>query len=97
MVTFEYTLLRDENDAPAQAEKLAQLARHHHAKVNLIPYNEVPDKPFRRPERARTDAFLAVLLRHHIQATLRVEKGTNVDAACGQLRRRQKQDGGDPR
>jgi len=87
MVTFEYTLLRDENDAPEQAEKLAKLAKTHHAKVNLIPYNEVPDKPFRRPERARIEAFLAVLLRHHVQATVRMEKGGKVAAACGQLRR----------
>ena len=88
MVTFEYTLLRGENDEPEHAEMLAKLARTHHAKVNLIPYNEVPGKPYRRPERARIDAFLDVLLRRHVQATVRVEKGGNVDAACGQLRRR---------
>jgi len=88
MVTFEYTLLRGENDETEHAEKLAKLAKSHHAKVNLIPYNEVPGKPFRRPEKARVDAFLNVLLHRHIQATVRVEKGGNVDAACGQLRRR---------
>lgn len=87
MVTLEYTLIRDENDSAAQAEKLSALARRHHAKVNLIPYNEVPDKPFRRPAADKVDAFLRILLSHEIQATVRVEKGGNVNAACGQLRR----------
>lgn len=86
MVTFEYTLLADINDSHAQAEKMAQIAREHHAKVNLIPYNQVTAE-FKRPTERAIKDFENILLRHNVQVTVRVEKGAKVSAACGQLRK----------
>jgi 23S rRNA (adenine2503-C2)-methyltransferase len=54
--------------------------------VNLIPYNKVEGLPWARPEEAAQRAFLAALVRHGASATLRREKGDEIDAACGQLR-----------
>jgi len=86
MITFEYILIAGINDAPAQAAPLAGLARRLHAKVNLIPYNPVEGLAWRRPSEAPQKAFLAALLRLGIKATLRIEKGRDIEAACGQLR-----------
>lgn len=85
MITFEYTLLDGVNDKPGDAEKLAALARRMHAKVNLIPYNQTT-ADFRRPPDKAIRSFHAILERHDIQVTLRMEKGSKVSAACGQLR-----------
>ena len=90
MVTFEYTLIRGINDSRDQAVKLAAIAAQHHAKVNLIPYNQTSPQ-FERPTDRTVRAFEAVLLERQIQVTVRVEKGSNVAAACGQLRRRHTQ------
>ncbi len=86
MLTFEYLLLAGVNDSPADARALIRLARPLGAKVNLIPYNRVEGLPWRRPAEAACEAFLAELERGGIKATLRREKGTDIDAACGQLR-----------
>jgi len=86
MMTFEFILIQDVNDMPAQAEKLAGLCKRLKAKVNLIPYNPVPGLPWKRPSDDRCRAFQAVLKRHGVLATLRTEKGTDINAACGQLR-----------
>lgn len=86
MVTFEYTLLAGINDSRAQAEALAALAREHHAKVNLIPYNQT-GMGFRRPERAAVEEFRRILESRGARVTVRVEKGGGSSAACGQLRR----------
>ncbi|MDD3117685.1 MAG: 23S rRNA (adenine(2503)-C(2))-methyltransferase RlmN [Victivallales bacterium] len=86
MVTFEYTLIRGINDSRDQAAKLATIALAHHAKVNLIPYNQTSPQ-FERPTDRSVRAFEAVLLERKVQVTVRVEKGSKVAAACGQLRR----------
>jgi 23S rRNA (adenine2503-C2)-methyltransferase len=86
MLTFEYILIAGVNDAVAQAAPLAELARRLHAKVNLIPYNKVEGLPWERPDEAAQEAFLAALERQRVTATLRREKGHDIDAACGQLR-----------
>ncbi len=88
MITFEYTLLKGVNDSYEQAEKLAQLARKQHAKVNLIPFNSVTETEFIRPEDHHILSFLKILTDSGIQATCRLKKGDNINAACGQLRRR---------
>jgi len=85
-LTFEYILIDRVNDTPAQARALAGHARALRAKVNLIPYNTVEGLPWRRPDRARQSAFLEILRRQNIAATIRTEKGGDIDAACGQLR-----------
>ncbi|MEX2578533.1 MAG: 23S rRNA (adenine(2503)-C(2))-methyltransferase RlmN [Verrucomicrobiales bacterium] len=86
MITFEYILIQGINDGLDQAEALAKRARSLHAKVNLIPYNTVEGLPWERPGEAQQQAFLGVLSRANITATLRREKGHDIDAACGQLR-----------
>ena len=86
MLTFEYILIAGVNDAADQVKPLAQLARRLNAKVNLIPYNKVEDLPWERPSEPAQEAFLSALERQNVTATLRREKGHDIDAACGQLR-----------
>jgi 23S rRNA (adenine2503-C2)-methyltransferase len=86
LITFEYILIAGVNDAIAETKSLAQLARRLHAKVNLIPYNQVDGLDWARPDEARQEAFLAALEKQKVTATLRREKGHDIAAACGQLR-----------
>lgn len=86
MITFEYILIEGVNDDLDQAEILARRAKALHAKVNLIPYNTVEGLSWKRPSVAQQDAFLGVLSRSNVTATIRREKGHDIDAACGQLR-----------
>lgn len=86
MITLEYILIAGVNDALTQIKPLAQLAHRLHAKVNLIPYNKVEDLPWVRPTDEAQEKFLAALEREKVIATLRREKGHDIDAACGQLR-----------
>ena len=85
-LTFEYILIAGVNDSEEQAHLLAQHARRLFAKVNLIPYNAVEELEWSRPSRSRQEKFLSILRAHKIPATLRREKGHDIDAACGQLR-----------
>ena len=86
MLTFEYILIAGVNDAIAQAAPLAALARKLFAKVNLIPYNKVEGLQWERPDEQVCEAFLRALEKQKVTATLRREKGHDIDAACGQLR-----------
>jgi 23S rRNA (adenine2503-C2)-methyltransferase len=86
MITLEYILIAGINDALEQTKPLAMLAKRLHAKVNLIPYNKVEDLPWERPSEAACENFLAALEDQGVIATLRREKGHDIDAACGQLR-----------
>ena len=88
LITFEYILIAGVNDSLDQIPPLAALARRLHAKVNLIPYNRVEGLPWERPDEPAQEAFLAALEGEGITATLRREKGHDIDAACGQLRLR---------
>jgi 23S rRNA (adenine2503-C2)-methyltransferase len=86
-VTYEYVLLGGVNDAEGDAEELGRLLRGRHAHVNLIPFNDVAGLPYRRPTDEGLSAFLARLRRHGISVKVRKRKGSEIDAACGQLRR----------
>jgi len=86
MLTFEYILIAGVNDSAGQAKPLAALARRLFAKVNLIPYNQVEGLPWERPSEEVQEKFLAALEKQKVTATLRREKGHDIDAACGQLR-----------
>ena len=85
-LTFEYILIAGINDSDEQAHLLAKHAIRLPAKVNLIPYNTVESLPWSRPSRSRQERFLKILRNGGIAATLRREKGQDIDAACGQLR-----------
>jgi 23S rRNA (adenine2503-C2)-methyltransferase len=86
MITLEYILIAGINDALAEAKPLARLARRLNAKINLIPYNTVEDLSWKRPSEEVQEAFLKALEDQGAIATLRREKGGDIDAACGQLR-----------
>ena len=88
MITFEYILIEGVNDDPSEARLLAERARGLRAKINLIPYNTVEGLPWKRPSEEAQEEFLRILRDRGIAATIRREKGHDIDAACGQLRRR---------
>ena len=83
---FEYILIAGVNDTDDQAHRLAKHALRLAAKINLIPYNTVEGLEWSRPSRKRQETFLHILREHGAIATLRREKGHDIDAACGQLR-----------
>jgi 23S rRNA (adenine2503-C2)-methyltransferase len=85
-LTFEYILIANVNDSSDQARRLGQIARRLEAKVNLIPYNTVHGLPWSRPTPEQQEQFLSILRASGVAATLRREKGHDIDAACGQLR-----------
>ncbi len=85
-VSFEYTLISGVNDTTGNADKLAELLKNKLCHVNLIPVNRVSETGFDRSDRKRVDAFRQRLERHRIVATVRREMGSDINAACGQLR-----------
>jgi 23S rRNA (adenine2503-C2)-methyltransferase len=85
-IFFEYVMLDGVNDSPEDARRLAKLLRGVKAKVNLIPFNDWEDAPFRRPPLPRILAFQSILLDAGITTTVRWSKGEDIGAACGQLR-----------
>lgn len=86
MITLEYILIAGVNDGLDQTQPLAGLAHRLNAKVNLIPYNTVEGLSWARPTEEVQEAFLQALEELDVTATLRREKGGDIDAACGQLR-----------
>ncbi|MEX1020910.1 MAG: 23S rRNA (adenine(2503)-C(2))-methyltransferase RlmN [Litorilinea sp.] len=86
-VTFEYALMRGINDSPELAEELAQKLRRLLCHVNLIPLNPIPDSPFQPTSDADTLAFAEILRSYGISTTVRVRRGIEIAAGCGQLRR----------
>lgn len=87
-VTFEYALVAGENDHLSQAQELSQLLRGMLCHVNLIPLNEVPESGFERSSPARVEEFRSILARAGVPVTVRREMGSEIEAACGQLRQR---------
>jgi len=88
-LTFEYVLLGGINDSPAHARELADRLRGRTALVNVIPYNRVEGLPYETPSPAARRTFVEILERGGISVEIRERKGDAIDAACGQLRRRQ--------
>jgi 23S rRNA (adenine2503-C2)-methyltransferase len=86
-VTFEYVLLRGINDSAAHARELGDLLSDRCAHVNLIPFNNVQGLPYHRPTQEALTAFVAELRRAGVSVKVRKRKGSEIDAACGQLRR----------
>ncbi len=85
-ITFEYALMDGINDRPEQAAATAELLKGLLCHVNLIPLNPTSDSPYRRPSYEKVKAFERVLRESGIPTTLRVEKGIEIAAGCGQLR-----------
>ena len=84
-VFFEYTLIDGVNDGPEDAIRLAQVARSLPSKVNLIPMNSHPDSTLRPPPEETVDRFLRELASRGTTVTLRRSRGSDIQAACGQL------------
>ena len=85
-VTFEYIMLKDVNDSDECALELASLLKGMMAYVNLIPYNETSHIEFKKTDRDKIMRFYDILKRNKINVTVRREFGSEVSAACGQLR-----------
>ena len=86
-VTYEYVLLGGLNDRPEHARELARLLRGRGAHVNLIPFNDVQGLAYRRPTQEALTSFGEALKRAHVSVKVRKRKGSDIEAACGQLRR----------
>lgn len=89
-VSFEYGLFGGVNDSVAHAEELANLIKGIKCHVNLIPVNYVPERDFVRTPKAQIFAFEKALKKHGINVTIRREQGSDIDAACGQLRAKER-------
>ncbi len=85
-VTIEYILIDELNDTESVALELVALLRGLNVYVNLIPYNEVLEAPYKRSKMESQLRFYDILKKHNIQVTLRKEQGHDINAACGQLR-----------
>ncbi|MGD0355356.1 MAG: 23S rRNA (adenine(2503)-C(2))-methyltransferase RlmN [Dehalococcoidia bacterium] len=90
-VTFEYCLLAGVNDSPSEAARLAELLKGMNCHVNLIPFNPVEGKNYKPPRADRSADFRRVLEDGDIPVTQREQRGAGIEAACGQLRRMQRQ------
>jgi 23S rRNA (adenine2503-C2)-methyltransferase len=93
-VSFEWALIEGVNDTPEQAQALASRLKGLLAHVNLIPLNPTPGYEGQPPSHAALDAFAAELNRHHIPHTVRVRRGIEIQAGCGQLRQRNRSSSG---
>ena len=87
-ITFEYALMEGVNDSDEQARQLADRIEGMLAHVNLIPLNPTADSPYRASSPARAQAFQKVLQGKGISATVRLRRGIDIQAGCGQLRAR---------
>ena len=85
-VTFEYIMLKDVNDTEECAKELSKLLKGINCYVNLIPYNETENIEFKRSSTSQIGKFYDILKKNNINVTIRKEFGSNVSAACGQLR-----------
>jgi 23S rRNA (adenine2503-C2)-methyltransferase len=93
-ISFEYAMIDGINDRPEQARLLARRARECGAHVNLIPLNHVEERVFRPSTRSNLKMFIGVLEENGVNSTVRRRLGGDVDASCGQLRKKSTGSGG---
>ena len=86
-ISVEYTVIKGKNDTDACAKRLAELLKGKLYHINLIPLNEIKEKPFEAASKSEAFAFQAKLIKLGLNATVRRRLGADIDAACGQLRR----------
>jgi 23S rRNA (adenine2503-C2)-methyltransferase len=87
-ITFEYVLLKGVTDSPEDAYTLARILDGLRAKVNLIPLNEAEELGYSRPSDSAVERFQQILIDHHISAFVRKNRGNDISAACGQLKKK---------
>jgi 23S rRNA (adenine2503-C2)-methyltransferase len=85
-ITFEYVMLKDFNDSLEDAARVVKLIRGIPSKLNLIPFNEHSGSVYKRPDDETVKAFQRFLLDRNVTATVRISRGRDISAACGQLR-----------
>ncbi|WP_105618107.1 23S rRNA (adenine(2503)-C(2))-methyltransferase RlmN [Vallitalea okinawensis] len=86
-ITYEYALIRGVNDTDACANELARLLKHRLSHINLIPVNDVIEREYEKSSEVRIQAFAGQLEKKGINVTIRRELGSDINAACGQLRK----------
>jgi 23S rRNA (adenine2503-C2)-methyltransferase len=91
-VTFEYSMVKGVNDTPQHAERLAKLLKGMNCHVNLIPINSVSERDYVRSDESSIEKFKLLLAKKSINGTIRRSVGSDIDAACGQLRRKYAQE-----
>ncbi|MBP5245155.1 MAG: 23S rRNA (adenine(2503)-C(2))-methyltransferase RlmN [Clostridia bacterium] len=91
-ISFEYSMIKGENDTRECAEKLKNLLSGMLCHVNLIPLNRVKERAYEKSERQTIEEFSSVLERAHITVTVRRKLGSDINASCGQLRREHTKD-----
>jgi 23S rRNA (adenine2503-C2)-methyltransferase len=87
-ITFEYSLVHGVNDRDEDAEELITILKHRNCHINLIPVNPIKERDFQKPSRKSAENFKNKLEKNAINVTIRREMGSDIDGACGQLRRR---------
>ncbi len=87
-ITFEYSLVAGVNDKEEHAKELVKRLSGKLCHVNLIPVNPIEERDYKRSARESVEHFRSILERNHINATVRREMGSDIQAACGQLRKR---------
>jgi len=86
LATLEYVLIRGINDQTKDAERLCKLMANLPCKLNIIPFNEIEDSNFQRPDASAIENFQKIITQNHYVAPIRFSKGNDITAACGQLR-----------
>ena len=87
-ITFEYSLVAGVNDGPSDIAELTSILKKRNCHLNLIPVNPIKERDYKRPERKNALEFKNKLEKNGINVTIRRERGSDIDGACGQLRRR---------
>ena len=87
-ITFEYSMVHGVNDTEEDAKELIALLKHRNCHLNLIPVNPIKERDFKKPDRKNALEFKNKLEKNGINVTIRRERGSDIDGACGQLRRR---------
>lgn len=87
-LTFEYSLVKGQNDSPEHAKRLAKLLKGINCHVNLIPVNPISERNYVPGDRDSIEKFKLILEKYSINGTIRRSVGSDIDAACGQLRRK---------
>ena len=91
-ISFEYAMISGLNDSDAQAQELAGKLKGILSHVNLIPVNDVTGNHYKKSSTQRLHAFCSILEKHGITATVRRTLGSDIQASCGQLQRRYKEE-----
>ncbi len=92
-ITFEYSLVKGQNDSEKHAQALAKLLKGMNCHVNLIPVNPINEREYKRSDEDFIEKFKLILEKNSINGTIRRSVGSDIDAACGQLRRKHQSGG----